>query len=382
MFFPFAPGGRPRRGRPILFVLAVLLVFSFTARPAPAESGAVLPDKETVRRIVAPLFTDGAVRSLVVGAVNASGRVVYGFGDPTGKGAPPPDARSIYEIGSITKTFTGLLLALAQFEGKIDLTNPIRGYLPQGVIPKSSPLAGVAFLDLAAHASGLPERPYNLPGNDPLNPFKGYTRGLLYDFLKSAKPQTPVGSTYAYSNVGAGLAGVLLERIYGRDFETLVREKICVPLGMDDTRITLEAAMRPRFLPGHGTDLARVPNWDTGVLKAAGAFRSTAGDLLTYAAANLGLVPTPLYPAMLTAHVPRFHVGRIPEQFVGLFWNVYNIKKRRYLVHAGRSGGFFAVLLLDPGRRTAVVLTANNEGDLSQTAWKILQTAVEPPKAP
>ncbi len=360
-------GARPWR------VLAFMLIFAAAAPLcAPAARAKGLSEKE-VWSVVSPLFIHRQAKGLAVGLVGASGKTFYGFGKIEGKRSKPPKEQTVFEIGSITKTFTGVLLAMAQMEGRIDLTGKIAPHLPEGVIPPGSALSNVTFLDLAAHSSGLPELPGNLPSRDPLNPFLGHSRPLLYEYLKSFKPTRPPGQTFEYSNVGAGLAGVLLSRIYGKSFEELVREKICDPLGMLDTRVAMTESMLGDYAPGHNQKLAPVPAWDVPALEAAGGLRSTVNDLLTYAAANLGLVDSPILPALLLSHIPRFHAAKTPELFIGLFWNVYNFKEHRYVMHAGRSGGYFAMLMLDPARKTGVVLLSNAEGDLTRYAWEILE---------
>jgi CubicO group peptidase (beta-lactamase class C family) len=361
-----------RRRRPARLLAFLLIFAATTSLYAPAAGAGELSEKD-VWKIVSPLFIHRQGKGLAVGLISASGKTVYSFGKIGGKRSKPPNNQTVFEIGSITKTFTGALLAIAQMEGRIDLTDKIAPHLPEGVIPPGSPLSSITFLDLAAHSSGLPERPGNLPSHDPLNPLADYTRPLLYEYLKTFKPSRPPGQTFEYSNLGAGLAGVLLSRIYGKSFEELVREKICAPLGMLDTRVTMSESMRRNYAPGHNQKLAPVPAWDVPVLEAAGGLRSTADDLLTYAAANLGLVDSPIRPALLLSHLPRFHVSQAPELFIGLFWNVYNFKEHRYVIHAGRSGGFFALILLDPARKTGVVLLSNAEGDLTRYGWEILE---------
>ncbi len=353
-----------------MFLAALALCFPWPS--ALAGTGVLLSERE-VKEIVAPLFNRHEVKGLAVGLLSPSGRAVYGYGLIKGTRGPAPSGRTVFEIGSITKTFTGVLLAMAQMEGKLDLTDPVSRYLPSDVAGPESPFSGMAILDLATHSSGLPERPDNMPSADPLNPFAGYDLPLFYDFLRRFTPSRPVGARFEYSNAGAALAGLILSRVYGKPYEELVRDKICAPLGMLETRITLPDSMKRAYAPGHNQALTRVPAWEVPVFEAAGALRSTPDDLLTYAAANLGLAETPLLSPMLLSHIPRFHVAEIPELFIGLFWNAYNFKGHRYVMHAGRSGGFFALIMLDPARKTGVVLLSNAEGDLTKYGWNILE---------
>ncbi len=315
----------------------------------------------------------GRIHGLVVGYVNPSGRVTYGFGRAgADKRSKAPDGRTLFEIGSITKAFTGQMLAQAVMEGRLRITDPIRLYLPQGVIDKDSPLYWVSFLDLATHTSGLPEAPDNLPSTDPRNPMAGYSTALLLDYLKTATLLSPVGRDFSYSNTAAGLTGYILARLWNSDYETLVKTRLCAPLHMTDTTIALSPEQAARMTRGHATDGQVVPNWEVTGLEGAGAFRSSAEDLLTFAAANMGLVPTPLLPAMKLAQLPRKHVPAIPTLYIGLFWNVMNFGGKEFVLHAGRSGGYFAIVLLSPEDQAAVVLLCDTEGDFSDQAWKLL----------
>lgn len=353
----------------ILFALAVL--GAAAPRPAPA---APLPGRQTTAHVVEGLTRSGRVHGLVVGYVSPAGQAVYGFGrrDESSRSAAP-DGRTLFEIGSITKSFTGILLAQEVIAGKLRDTDPIRLMLPEGTIGKDSPLYWVSHLDLATHTSGLPVAPDNLPSMDPANPLAGYSTGLLLRALETAKPIAPIGQNFYYSNMGAALSGYILARAAGMDYEKLVVERICDPLGMSDTRVMLSEDQRARMTHGHNDKGKVVPNWEVTGLEGAGALRSTADDLLAYAAANLGLVRTPILPAALLAHLPRKHVSDIPALYIGYFWNVMNFAGKAYVLHAGRSGGYFALVLMSPADLSAVVFLSDTEGDFTKESWRLLE---------
>lgn len=342
--------------------------------PGSAPAATRLPSKIAVSHIVGKLTRSGHVHGLTVGFVTPAGRVIYGFGHSSeASRSAPPDGRTLYEIGSITKTFTGELLSQAIMEGRLRVTDPIRLYLPQGILAKDSPLYWVSFLDLATHTSGLPEAPDNLPSKDPHNPLAGYSTALLLDYLKTAKPMAPVGQNFYYSNTGAGLTGYLLSRLWDADYESLVKKRLCAPLFMADTTIHLSADQAARMTHGHDDKGNVLPNWDVTGLEGAGAFRSTANDLLAYAAAEAGITPTPLLPSMKLAQLARKHVASIPTLSIGLFWNLMNFNGKEYVLHAGRSGGYFALVLMSPEDQAAVVLLSDTEGDFSDDGWRLLE---------
>jgi CubicO group peptidase (beta-lactamase class C family) len=355
-------------------LLAVLLLIACLPAASAAARPKALPSARATAQIVGKLTASGRIHGLVVGFVSPQGRAVYGFGHfGEGKNDPPPDGRTLFELGSITKTFTGQMLAQAIMEGRVRATDPMRLYLPQGVIAKDSPLFWVSLLDLATHTSGLPEAPSNLPSTDPRNPLAGYSTALLLDYLRTAKPIAPVGQNFYYSNTAAGALGFMLARLWDTDYETLVKTRLCAPLFLRDTTIALNSDQAARMTRAHAENGGLLPNWDVTGLEGAGAFRSTAEDMLTYAAANLGILPSPLLPAMKLAQLPRKHVSSIPTLYIGLFWNIMNFGGKEYVLHAGRSGGYFALVLLSPEDGAGVVFLSDTEGDFSDEGWKLLE---------
>lgn len=354
--------------RSLVLALAALAALTVHALAGP------LPGQRATAQVVGRLTDTGRVHGLVAGFISPEGRVFYGFGHRTENSrSKAPDEKTVFEIGSITKVFTGLLLAQAVMADKLRITDPIADYLPAGTVTRGTPLAAVSFLDLATHTSGLPPNPDNLPSKDPLNPMAGYSTGLLLQYLGRVNMISPVGQHYLYSNTGAGICGYMLARLAKTDYETLVRRDICTPLGMQDTRVTLSADMAGRMTHGHNDKGQVVPNWAVSGLEGAGALRSTADDLLTFAAANLGLTTTPLLGPMKLSHMARKHIAATPRYYVGLFWDVANYGGKEYVFHAGRSGGYFALLIMSPADLSGVVLLCDAEGDFSAEGWRLLE---------
>jgi CubicO group peptidase (beta-lactamase class C family) len=360
----------------MLRLVVCLFALACALPVATASAASRLPSARATAHVVGKLTESGRVHGLVVGYVSPAGRAVYGFGRVgEDKRSKAPDGHTLFEIGSITKTFTGQMLAQAVMEGRLRATDPIRLYLPQALITKDSPLYWVSLLDLATHTSGLPEAPSNLPSKDPRNPLAGYSTALLLDYLKTAKTISPVGRDFYYSNTAAGLTGLILANLWDTDYETLVKTRLCAPLHMPDTTISLSPDQAARMTHGHDEGGNVVPNWEVTGLEGAGAFRSSAEDLLTYGAANMGILPSPLLPAMKLAQLPRKHVSSIPTLYIGLFWNIMNFNGKEFVLHAGRSGGYFALVLLSPEDGTGVVLLSDTEGDFTDQAWKLLSLA-------
>ena len=194
----------------------------------------------------------------------------------------PLDADTVFEIGSISKVFTALLFADMVLRGEVAPDDPAAKFLPAGVKMPEFEGAPITLLDLAPYTSGLPRMPSNFAPKDPKNPYVDYTAERLYDYLSNYKLGFKPGKHYEYANLGFGLLGHILERRAGRSYEELVVSRICAPLGMDDTRITLSISMQQRLARGHNMGLTPVANWDFAALAGAGALRSTANDLLKF----------------------------------------------------------------------------------------------------
>ena len=235
---------------------------------------------------------------IVVGVIDAKGRRIVAYGSLEKGDKRPLDGDTVFEIGSITKVFTSLLLTDMVQRGEVKLDDPIAKYLPASVKVPERNGHPIRLVDLATHTSALPRMPANFRPKDPANPYADYTEEQLYAFLSSYELIRDVGAKYEYSNLGFGLLGQGLARRAGTDYETLVETRICEPLGMKSTRITLTPDLERRFAAGHSADLVTVSGWDIPTLAGAGALRSSANDLLTFLSAVMGYTHTALAPAM------------------------------------------------------------------------------------
>jgi serine-type D-Ala-D-Ala carboxypeptidase/endopeptidase len=189
---------------------------------------------------------------IVVGVVEPNGRRVVAYGNLAKGDSRPVDGDTIFEIGSVTKVFTSLLLADIVNHKEVALDDPAAQYLPENVkLPERSGKS-ITLLDLSTHSSGLPPLPSNL------KPETDYSVDDLYRFLSGYTLPRDPGSEYEYSNLGAGLLGHLLACRAGTDYEGLIRSRIARPLSMPDTGITLSSSMSQRMATGHNAMLAPV----------------------------------------------------------------------------------------------------------------------------
>ncbi|MBI3652580.1 MAG: serine hydrolase [Acidobacteria bacterium] len=319
-----------------------------------------IQDEAEVRKILEQrIANDKKGVGIAVGIVNEKGTKLINFGKMNVKENREVDANAIFEIGSITKVFTGILLADMVLRGEMKLEDPIALYLPTTVKPPTRNGKEITLLDLATHTSGLPRMPTNFKPKNENNPFADYSVAQLYEFLSTYTLPRDIGSKYEYSNVGMGLLGHLLTLKTHTDYETLVVDRICKPLKMNDTRITLSAEQKSRLATGHTTDLQPTPNWDIPTLAGAGALRSTVNDMLKFIAANLGLTKTPLLPALQKSQQIQRPSGA-PDLALALGWHVFTRYNTEIIWHNGGTGGYRTFAGFDTKKRAGVVVLSNS----------------------
>jgi D-alanyl-D-alanine-carboxypeptidase/D-alanyl-D-alanine-endopeptidase len=237
--------------------------------------------------LIQPLLDDEWLLGVSIALIDHGHVETHGFG-ATQAGGPAPDGQTLFEIGSVTKTFTSLFLADLVREGRVELDQPVASLLPTTVqVPELNGRA-ITLLDLATHTSGLPRLPTNLVPADPSDPYADYEVSDLYEFLSSYTLAVEPGSVAEYSNLGVGLLGHALSLAAGTTYEQAICDRITAPLGMRDTSILQTREQRARLTQGHDVDLVPVPDWlFTDASEGAGALRSSAEDLARYIVAEL-----------------------------------------------------------------------------------------------
>ena len=218
------------------------------AAPAPAPAAAkALSDAEIRDILVERIDTQKQSVGIVVGVIRPEGRQVVAYGLLDKGDARPLNGDTVYEIGSVTKVFTSLLLMDMVQRGEVSLNDPVAKYLPATVKMPTRNGRVITLEDLATHTSGLPVIPTNLKPKDTTNPYADYSVEQMYEFLSSYELTRDIGSKYEYSNLGGGLLGHVLALKAGKSYEELVESRICGPLGMKSTAITLTPEMRARL---------------------------------------------------------------------------------------------------------------------------------------
>lgn len=340
----------------IAFLFAAALPLAAQALPAPAP--AVAPDAE-IRKILAERV-DTAQQSvgIVVGVIDPQGRRIVAYGSLAKDDKRRLDGDTVFEIGSVTKVFTSLLLADMVERKEVALDDPVAKYLPPDVKVPEFNGHKITLQSLAMQTSGLPRLPSNLKPKDPANPYADYTVEQLYQFLSTYALMRDIGVKYEYSNLGPGLLGNALARRAGMDYEALVRSRIAEPLGLANTRITLSPEMKERLAVGYSAALSPTSGWDLPALAGAGALRSTANDLLTFLAANLGYTKTPLEPAM-AAMLSIHRLTGAPGMEAALGWLMSTSGGKTIVWHNGGTGGYRSFIGFNRAARTGVVVLSN-----------------------
>jgi len=323
-----------------------------TPAPAPARPPLSLDElKPMLDRELAPVLDRGLLSKasrgggLVIGVMDHGERRIFAYG------AAKPD--SIFEIGSITKTFTGLILAQMVVQKKVTLDEPIRALLPAGFVAKPAG-AEITLLDLATQHSGLPRMPDNFKPRDTGNPYSDYDPPLLREFISKHGVAKPADAAYLYSNLGFGLLGYGLSIRAGVPYGELLASEVTGPLHMSDSGVTLSPTQRAHLIQGYDTNFDATPAWDlTDAFAGAGAIKSTSADMLTYLDANLhpdkyangADVNTPA--ATLPAAVALDHQLRdttIGDDKIAFAWGIS--AKTGLYVHGGGTGGYSSVAQL------------------------------------
>ncbi len=299
--------------------------------------------------------------AIVVGFVDPNGTRIFSFGNMSKAHNVPVNENTLFDIGSITKTFTTLLLADMVERGIVNLTDPIEKYLPASVKVPQFNEHKITLEDLATHTSGLPEWPSNVWLNNKvgdINP--NYNATQLYQALSNTKLTREPGSQVQYSSFGIGLLGHILSLKAGIPYQQLVKDRILDVLGMNDTKIALsQNEIKNRFPVGHmGGKEIITPTVPT-ILADAGAFRSTAPDMLKYISANLGLIHTKLDDAIQLTHLIR-HSSIIANpmnysEFRGLGWRVLTNFGTETIAHNGAINGWNAFAAFIPTKQIGFV---------------------------
>jgi serine-type D-Ala-D-Ala carboxypeptidase/endopeptidase len=313
--------------------------------------------------------------SIVVGIITPNGTQVYRYGNISKANSTIVNGNTIFDIASITKTFTTTLLADMVKQGLVSLDDPIEKYLPATVKIPAYNLHKITLDDLATHTSGLPDFPAGWIRN------RTYTTQQVYNFLSNTQLQSEPGTKANYSDFGMGLLGHILSIRAGVPYAQLVKDRIFSVFGMDSTgiamnstAITLSDALKSRLAKGHiggkEINLEFIPE----EVQGAGALYSTANDLLKYLAANIGLIHTNINDIIQETHQIRHEYPKAPSlhfssasnkslsaSYVGLGWFIDTNLGTEVIQHSGGIDGYSSFIGFNPTKQEGIVLLCSCE---------------------
>lgn len=326
-------------------------------------SPALLPDR--VEKAARERTEAGEYPALAIGYVEGDKCEVDVFGRA---GDVKLDGDTVFEIGSLTKTFTATLLAQDVLSGDLTLDQPVAKLLPDFKIPSRNSKQ-ISLLDLATQYSGLPRLPTNMSPADPANPYADYGADKLKSFLSGYQLPRDPGASYEYSNLGFGLLGYALAQHAHATYDDLVQQRLFEPLQMTLSGMSPTKQMRAHLAAGHGDDGSPARNWAFGAMEGAGGIFSSTHDMLNYLRMNMGKIDMPGGSTNALAHEPRRDVGGGAR--IGLAWMTQPRSEGDFIWHNGSTGGYRSFLGFSADGKRGVVIMTNSTTSVDDLGFAV-----------
>ena len=323
--------------------------------PVASDNKKLTPLDNEIDKAVTEFFTDPNNVGAVVAVIKNDGVFYYHYGEAKKGQETLPGNNTIFEIGSISKTFTGILLAKAVLDKKISLDDDIRKYLPATCAKLELDGKPVLVKHLSNHTSGLPRLTNDLgttPGYDENDPYRHYTTAMYFNYLSRVKLESVPGTKQEYSNTGVAVLGIILQKVYGQTYEQLLSKYIANPLKMGNTATFVLEKQLTNFATGYANG-AVTPHWNLADTNPAGGIRSTLADMVLYLKANMADAT----PAIALSHKETFKEG---EDSIGLGWFLYPTKGDILVWHNGGTGGFTSYTGYLKDSKSGVVVLTNS----------------------
>ncbi len=337
--------------------------------------------RQTVDSLAVPLIASGRNIGMAIAVATPEGDAVFTYGSTEPHGQVPLARDAVFQVGSVTKSFTALLAAQLAREGRVDLNAPIAPLLPPSLSAAAPDLQATTLYQLASHTSGLGHEVYDremMEGTltylfNGSSLYRFVDSGVMIDYVSRLNFNSPRPGTYAYSNLGMVFLGFVLGQVEHRGYAALLSDEVLTPLGLHHTGLSLPGQPGLAFTPGFAGDLPPFLARDTPVdpwlfdegISGAGGLYSTIDDLLLYAKACAGMTPTPLAAAIAETQKPR---AKVDDGLVAMSWFVKELpdSHQPYVYIAGIIGGHTSFVGFDRRRQLAVVVLQNsiNHDDL------------------
>ncbi|MCC8400306.1 beta-lactamase [Paraburkholderia sp. MMS20-SJTN17] len=301
-----------------LFTLCATSPASHAAEPLAAQL------KPTVDAAIRPLMAKYHIAGMAVGVIEDGKPYVYNYGVASTQTGKPVTSDTLFELGSVSKTFTATLASYAQLDGKLSLSDGTERYLPT---LRGRPFGKVSLLNLGTHT----------PGGLPLQvPDDIHNDAQLLQYFHDWQPAHAPGTFRTYSNPGIGTLGLITAKAMGQDFTALMQQRVFPALGMKSTYIQVPAAKMADYAQGYTKD--GEPIRLTGGVISAEAYgvKSTAADMLRYVQANMNLIPldSQIQRAITDTHTGYFQAGVLTQD---LIWEQYPYPVELRTLQAGNS---------------------------------------------
>lgn len=308
--------------------------------------------------IIGPQISNGDFQSIIIGAIEEDNYENYfSYGYISTKNTKKPTPHNIYEIGSLSKVFTGLILSSLHLNGTLSINDSISSVL---LSLKGTPAGKITLIELATHMSGLARIPNNLTNINLKDPYANYSEEMLLSYLKSLKDikKPKVFSWKNYSNTGFGLLGYILQKKTNLTYEELVKKYITKPLGMKNTYVNVPRDKRKFFVPGHNELLAITPYWlIQNSMSGAGALKSTASDLMLFLKANISPKNTKIRDVLEFSQLTRY---KDQDKGIGIAWALkLENDQVESIGHNGGTGGFVSDLQFDVNKKKGFFYLSN-----------------------
>jgi len=353
----------------------LLILFSamLCATPAFAISN------DDVQAALAQRFEGDRTGACIAAGVIDNGAIATAYYCADPKSQRPYDEHTAFEIGSVTKTMTAALLAEFIARGEVTLDDPIAKLLPPGTRVPSFNGHDITIGEIVTHTSGLPGIPANYHPRDVNNPYADATERDLLDALAATKLTREPGSKWEYSNFAVMVLSYALAKRSGKDYETLLRERVLVPLGMNETYV----ARRPpevHLAQGHLPGGAPATPWDFHPdMAGVGGVRATLPDMLRYIEGELGTRDSAITPALGRT---QDLVATVSGHRMAMNWNLLTPNGHSFLAHEGGTGGYSSFAGFDHAAKRGVVLLCDTAltatGGLGSLGLHLLDPAISP----